>query len=75
MTELLEQALERVRALPSDQQDEMARVLLRLADAEQEPIALSLNERAAIAASKSAAVRDEFASDDEVRDVWASYGL
>jgi predicted transcriptional regulator len=75
MTELLEQAVERIRALPSDQQDELARVLLRLADAEQEPVPLSQHERSAIAVSKAAAARGEFATDEEVRAVWTSYGL
>jgi hypothetical protein len=75
MTELLEKAVERMRALPSDQQDELARLLLRLADAEQEPVPLSAGERAAIAASKAAAARGEFATDEEVRAVWAGYGL
>lgn len=75
MTELLEQAVERVRALPSEQQDELARVLLRLADAEHEPVALSDDERLAFAASKAAAARGEFATDEEVRAVWVSYGL
>jgi hypothetical protein len=73
MTKLLEQAVERVRALPADQQDELARVLLHLTDAE--PVPLSAEEREAIAASKAQARRGEFATDDEVRSVWASYGL
>ncbi|WP_438752017.1 hypothetical protein [Pararhizobium sp. O133] len=75
MTKLLEQAVERVRTLPSDQQDELARMLLRLADAQEEPVSLSAEERAAIAESKAAAARGDFATDDEVRAVWASYGL
>jgi len=75
MTDLLEQAVEIVRALPSDQQDELARVLLRLVDADHEPVSLSNDERTAIAASKAAAVRGEFATEEEVSAVWASYGL
>lgn len=75
MTELLEKAFERVRALPADQQDELALVLLRLTDTELEPVKLSADERAAIAASKSEAARGEFATEEEVRSVWASYGL
>ncbi|WP_348627421.1 hypothetical protein [Rhizobium sp. N122] len=70
----MEQAVERVRALPPDMQDELARVLLHLAD-EQEPVSLTAGERAAIAESKAAAARGEFAGDEEVRAVWASYGL
>ncbi|TNM60764.1 hypothetical protein [Aliirhizobium smilacinae] len=67
MTKLLDRAIERVRALPADQQDELAHVLLRLTDAE--PVALSAGERAAIANSKSAAARGKFATDEEIRSV------
>ncbi|MBP2547693.1 hypothetical protein J2858_000586 [Neorhizobium galegae] len=75
MTDLLEQAVARIRSLPSDQQDELAGILLRLADAEPEPVALSPGERLAISASKAAAARGDFATEDEVRAVWASFGL
>ncbi|MEQ1952277.1 hypothetical protein [Mesorhizobium sp. CN2-181] len=74
MTKLLEKAVERVRALTPDHQDELARLLLRLADAEQEPVPLSASERAAIAASKAAAARGEFATDEEVQAAWAGFG-
>lgn len=75
MTKLLEKAVERVRALPSEQQDELARVLLHLVDTQEEPVPLSAEERAAIAESKGAAARGDFATDEEVRAVWAGYGL
>ena len=55
-------------------QDELARILLHLAD-EQEPVPLTAGERAAIAESKAAGARGEFASDEEVRAVCASFGL
>jgi hypothetical protein len=42
---------------------------------EAAPIALSVDERAAIAASKAAAARGEFATDEQVRSVWAKHGL
>jgi hypothetical protein len=74
MTKLLEQALEAVRVLPPDAQDDIARVLLQLAGNEA-PVTLSAEERAAIAASKSAAARGELALDDQVRAVWAKHGL
>ena len=76
MTKLLDQALEAVRDLPSDFQDEIARILLQLAGSKDSaPIALSPDERAAIATSKAAATRGEFATDDEVQSVWAKHGL
>ena len=38
MSKLLDQAVETVRALPTRDQDEIARAMLALADAEPEPI-------------------------------------
>ena len=76
MTKLLEQALEVARRLPSDAQDDIARVVLQLAGDDDAPaVALSSDERAAIAASKEAAARGEFASDAQVRASWAKHGL
>jgi hypothetical protein len=76
MTKLLDDALSVVRNLPPDEQDNIARALLRLTGSDDEPpIPLSANERAAVAASKSAAARGEFASDEQVRATWAKHGL
>ena len=76
MTKLLDDALEAVRTLPPDEQDNIARAVLRLTGTDDEPpVALSTDERAAIAASKSAAARGEFASDEQVRAVWTKHGL
>jgi hypothetical protein len=49
--------------------------VLQFAGLEQPGIALTESERAAIAASRAVASRGEFASDDEVRAVWAKHGL
>ena len=76
MTKLLDQALEAVRCLPSETQDDIAQVVLRLAGADDEPpVALTAEEQAAIAASKAAAARGEFATEEEVRAVWVKHGL
>ncbi|MBV8091879.1 MAG: hypothetical protein JO110_01340 [Acetobacteraceae bacterium] len=76
MTKLLDDALRAASNLPPDAQDSIARVVLRLAGADEEaPVALSVDERAAIAASKAAAGRGEFASDEQVRAAWAKHGL
>ena len=77
MTKLLDQALEAARSLPPDAQDDIARVVLRLAgmDDEASPVLLTPDERAAVAASKAAAARGEFATDEQVRAVWAKHGL
>jgi hypothetical protein len=76
MTKLLDQALEAARNLPPDEQDNIAHVVLRLAGADDEPpVPLTSDEHAAITASKAAAARGEFATDEQVRAVWAKYGL
>jgi hypothetical protein len=38
-------------------------------------VTLSADERAAIATSKVAAARGEFATDEQVRLIWAKHGL
>ncbi len=76
MTKLLERALAAARNLSPAEQNEIARVVLRLAGADDEsPAALTPEEKAAVAASKAAAARGEFATDDEVRATWAKHGL
>jgi hypothetical protein len=76
MTKLLEQALEVARNLPSDVQDDIARIVLQLAGADDVPsVALTSDEQAAIAKSKEAAARGEFATDAQVRATWAKHGL
>jgi hypothetical protein len=75
MTKLLDQALDAARALPPEAQDDIARVVLRLAGTDDPPVALSAAERDAIARSKAAAARGEFATDDEVRSLWDRHGL
>ena len=65
-----------MRNLLPDEQDNIAHVVLRLTGADDEPpVPLTPEEQAAIAASKAAAARGEFASDEQVRAVWAKHGL
>jgi hypothetical protein len=76
MTKLLDQALEAARSLPPDAQDGIARVVLQLTgDEGSAPVALLPEERVVIAASKAAAARGEFSTDEQVRAVWAKHGL
>lgn len=76
MTKLLDQAVEAARSLPPDAQDDIAHVVLRLTGADHEPAApLTPDEQAAITASKAAAARGEFATNEQVRAVWAKHGL
>jgi hypothetical protein len=81
VTKLLDQALAAARGLPADAQDDIARVILRLvvlrlsgAD-DEPPVSLTPEEQATITASKAAAARGEFATDEQVRTVWAKHAL
>jgi len=75
MTKLLEQAVEPARRLPLESQDEIARVMLQFAGDDELLVPLTDDERAALARSKAAAKRAEFASDEDVRAAWAKHGL
>jgi hypothetical protein len=76
MTKLLAKALDAVRQLSAEEQDEIARTILALVGSDDgETVPLTVDERAAIARSKAESARGEFASDEEVRAVWAKYGL
>jgi DNA-binding MurR/RpiR family transcriptional regulator len=76
MTKLLDQALEAVRLLSPSDQDEIARIIMQLAGQDLlAAVSLSPEEREAIARSKAAAKRGEFASDEQVQAVWAKHGL
>jgi hypothetical protein len=74
MTKLLERAIEAARRLPPDEQDAIAQAIMQLAG-DGSPITLTSDERDAIARSKAAAARSDFASDDEVRAVWTKHRL
>ncbi len=76
MTKLLDDAISAVRRLPPSMQDEIARAMLVLAGDEEDGVyVLTPEERAAIAESKAAAERGDFATDEEVAAVWAKHGL
>jgi DNA-binding transcriptional regulator YdaS (Cro superfamily) len=66
MTKLLEKALEAVRQLPPDSQDDIARAMLNLAGDEVEPEQIDPAHLSAVLEGLSQATRREFASDAEV---------
>lgn len=75
MTKLLEQAVETVRGLPPEMQDELARMLLQLAGEAQPLLQLSPEEEASLDASLAQADSGEFATDEQVRAIWAKRNL
>jgi hypothetical protein len=75
MTKLLDRAVEAARALPPEMQDEVARILLQFTGVDQPVIQLTAEEKASLEASLAQAERGEFATDEEVRAIWAKHGL
>jgi hypothetical protein len=76
MTNRLDEAVEAVRRLPSEDQDDIARAIMQLAGSDfAAPIVLSPEEREAIARSKAAVGRGEFATDEQVQAVWGTHGI
>jgi hypothetical protein len=75
MTRLFDQAVDTVRALPPDAQDELARLLLQLAGQEQPIVALGAEEAASLGQSLDQAFKGARATDEQVRAVWAKHGL
>jgi hypothetical protein len=75
MTKLFEQAVETVRGLPPEMQDDLARLLLQLAGEDQGVLQLSAEEAASFDVSLAQADRGEFATDEQVRAIWAKHGL
>jgi hypothetical protein len=75
-TKRLDEDVEAVRRLPSDDRDDIARTIMQLAGADlAAPVVLSPEEREAIARSKAPVSRGESATDAQVHAVWAKHGL
>jgi hypothetical protein len=74
MTIALDHAIELAKTLPPEAQDELANLILAFAEGEP-TIELSPEEEAWLQESLDQADRGEFASDDEVKAMWAKYGL
>lgn len=66
MTKLLDQALDAVRQLSAGSQDEIARLLLRLAKGDEEPAPIDPDHLHAVLEGLAQIRRGEFASDAEV---------
>jgi hypothetical protein len=75
MTELLARAVASLQALPPEAQDDVARLLLQWVGDEQAVVQRTPEEEASFEESLAQADRREFASDDEVRAIWAKHGL
>ena len=75
MVELLENALNKARSLPTEMQEEIAHVLLTYMDTDQSVVQLTPEEDADLAEAEAEADRGEFAADDEVAAVFGKFKL
>jgi hypothetical protein len=74
MTKLLEKAVQAVSLLPPEDQDEIARAMLRLATAEDEPEEIPPEDLPAVLEGLAQAERGELASDEEVEVLISRFG-
>ena len=75
MTKLLEQAIAKVRALPAEDQDTLAVVLLSMAADGSAIPPLDEETRAAIREGLDQARQGQFAADEEIAAIWNRHGL
>jgi hypothetical protein len=74
MTKLLDRALEAVKKLPADEQDEIARAILSLAGESGEPQAIDPAHLPDLLESLAQAKRREFATDAQIEDAFRRFG-
>jgi hypothetical protein len=75
MTDLLEKAMATARDLPPELQDDIARIVLTLAGDDASLYELTPEEEADLADSDAEVARGDFATDEEVRALWAKHNL
>lgn len=75
MTKLLDRAIEQAKDLPADMQDEIAGFLLRYMGKDEPVYQLTPEEESDIDEALAEAERGELATEEDVRAVWAKYGL
>lgn len=76
MTRLLEQAIEAVRQLSDEEQDRLARTIMEIVGEVGEDVyVLSEEEREAIEVGLAEVERGEFATEEEIKALFAKYSL
>ncbi len=73
MTRLLQQAVAAISRLPPETQDDLARLMLALA--EDAPTSLTADEAAAIAEAEAEIVRGERVPAETIAAFWRTHGL
>lgn len=72
---MLDRMVDAATALPSELQDDLARVVLDYLGAELAPVELTPEDEAAIRISREETDRGEYVSDEQMRAIWAKYDL
>ena len=76
MTTLMDEAIESLRRdVPPEHEDDVARAVMQLTGKAQPIYVLTPDEQADLAESDAEIQRGEFATDEQVRVVWAKHGL
>ncbi|WP_421868091.1 hypothetical protein [Pararhizobium sp.] len=75
MTKLLEQAVSAARNLPTEMQDDIARMMLSYAGDDERIIELSPEEEADLIEAQAEMARGDFATDAEVQTILSKYRL
>jgi predicted transcriptional regulator len=75
MTDMLEEAIAKIRTLPDSDQDEAAAMLLSVASRNETTVALDAETRAAIREGLEQARRGEFVPDEEIDELWKRHGV
>jgi predicted transcriptional regulator len=75
MSQVLEDAIEKVRKLPADRQAYVAEVLEQIAAAGSDVFLVPEEHRAAVLEGLEQAERGEFVSDEEMSVLWTKCGL
>ena len=71
----MERAIEAVREMPPETQDEVARIMLQLTGEDEPVVDLTPEEEAALEESIAQADRGEFATDQEIHAIWTKHKL
>ncbi len=75
MTKLLDEAVEKVRALSADDQNCVAEVLLAVVEERGNTYRLTDEQVEGVKAAQAAARRGEFATDEAMDELWRRFGL
>lgn len=75
MTKLLDEVIEKVRALPEEDQDQIAEVLAAVLHGNESVPPLTDEQVEAVKRTQEAVRRGEVASDEEMDELWRRFGL